>query len=73
MPNTEVTSARGANLNDAELALVDVYNLLGKTLEDSADELEPFEQRNALKALAALWQVMNGLDLDPGQLYDLGA
>ena len=73
MPNTGVTPARGANLNDAELALVEVYNLLGKTLEDSADKLEPFEQRNALKALAALWQVMNGLDLDPGQLYDLGA
>ena len=73
MPNIWVTPARGANLNDAELALVDVYNLLGRTLEDSADELEPFEQRNALKALAALWQVMNGLDLDPGQLYDLGA
>jgi hypothetical protein len=73
MPSTGVTPTRRANLNDAELALVDVYNLLGKTLEDSADELEPFEQRNSLKALAALWQVMNGLDLDPGQLYDLGA
>ena len=73
MPNTWVTPARGANLTDAELALVDVYNLLGRTVEDSADELEPFEQRNALKALAALWQVMNGLDLDPGQLYDVGA
>ena len=29
--------------------------------------------RNATKALAALWQVMNGLDMDPGQLYDVGA
>jgi hypothetical protein len=26
-----------------------------------------------LKALAALWLVMNGLDMDPGQLYDAGA
>ena len=73
MPNTWVTPSPQADLNDAELAIVDVYNLLGRTLQDSAAELEPFEQRNALKALAALWQVMNGLDLDPGQLYDLGA
>ncbi len=29
--------------------------------------------RNGLKALAALWQVMNGLDMDPRQLYDVGA
>ena len=25
------------------------------------------------KALAALWQVANGLDRDPGQVYELGA
>ena len=37
------------------------------------DELPPFARRNAMKALAALWQVMNGLDMDPGQVYDLGA
>jgi hypothetical protein len=33
----------------------------------------PFATRNGLKALAALWQVMNGLDMDPGHVYDLGA
>jgi hypothetical protein len=37
------------------------------------DQLSPFEERNAIKAFAALWQVMNGLDMDPGQVYDLGA
>jgi hypothetical protein len=37
------------------------------------DELAPYEERNATKAFAALWQVMNGLDMDPGQVYDLGA
>jgi hypothetical protein len=37
------------------------------------DELPPFALRNATKSLAALWQVMNGLDMDPGQLYDVGA
>jgi len=60
-------------LNDAELALVEAYNTLAKTLDESGDDLEPFERRNALKAVAALWQVMNGLDLDPGHLYDIGA
>ncbi|MGH2789910.1 MAG: hypothetical protein ACRDJ0_02860 [Actinomycetota bacterium] len=73
MPKTWITPPPQANLNRAQMALVEAYNTLAGTLEDSADDLEPFEQRNALKALAALWQVMNGLDLDPGQLYDLGA
>jgi hypothetical protein len=42
-------------------------------LQEHRGDLAPFEERNALKALAALWQVANGLDLDPGQLYDVGA
>ena len=71
MPKTWIAPPKG--LNDAEVALVDAYNTLVKTLEESGDDLEPFERHNALKAVAALWQVMNGLDLDPGQLYDIGA
>ncbi|MGH2752769.1 MAG: hypothetical protein ACRDK3_18155 [Actinomycetota bacterium] len=71
MPKTWIVPPTG--LNDAELTLVEAYNTLVKTLDESGDDLEPFERRNALKAVAALWQVMNGLDLDPGQLYDLGA
>jgi hypothetical protein len=43
-----------------------------RILKDGKD-LAPFERRNALKAVAALWQVVNGLDLEPGQIYDLGA
>jgi len=35
--------------------------------------LPPFPRQNATKALAAMWQVMNGLDMDPDHLYDLGA
>jgi hypothetical protein len=38
-----------------------------------SNDLAPFERRNALKAVAALWQVANGLDMDPGQIYDIGA
>jgi hypothetical protein len=63
----------GSSLNEAERALVDCYNGLVEVLRDRADDLEPFERRNALKATAALWQVVNGLDLDPGHPYDIGA
>jgi hypothetical protein len=63
----------GTELNEAQRKLVDAYRLLSNVLMGHRDELAPFEERNATKALAALWQVMNGLDLDPGQVYDLGA
>lgn len=60
-------------LNTGQRALVDVYESLRRALAEHGDELAPMEERNALKALAALWQVANNLDRDPGQLYDLGA
>ena len=49
-----------------------LINFNVRVLKDGKD-LAPFERRNALKAVAALWQVVNGLDLDPGQLYEIGA
>jgi hypothetical protein len=61
------------DLDEAERALAEVYERLKGALEEHREELAPYQERNALKALAALWQVANGLDLDPGQLYDLGA
>jgi hypothetical protein len=61
------------DLNEGERMLVDCYQGLVTVLRDHRDDLAPFAERNALKALAALWQVANGLDQDPGQLYDLGA
>ena len=60
-------------LNEGERGLADCYQSLVTTLRDNRDDLAPFAERNALKAAAALWQVMNGLDQDPGQLYELGA
>ncbi len=60
-------------LNDAERAVVDCYRSLSRILEEQRDQLPPFAERNAIKALAALWQVANGLDQDPGQIYHLGA
>ncbi len=44
---------------DAEtLALA---NAIEAVLEEHGEELPPFARRNAVKALAALWQVANGL------------
>ncbi len=60
-------------IGEGEAALLETYERLRAILAEHGEELPPFAQRNAVKALAALWQVMNGLDLDPGQVYDLGA
>lgn len=61
-----------ADLSPAQRELVDCYERLVKLLAEQRDELAPFEERNAAKATAALWQVVNGLDLDPGHLYHVG-
>ena len=65
-------NAMGFELTAAERTLVESYQSLVRLLKETKD-LAPFERRNALKAVAALWQVVNGLDLDPGNLYDIGA
>ena len=61
----------GVELTESERTLVETYQGLVKVLKDDKD-LAPFERRNAMKAVAALWQVVNGLDLDPGNLYEIG-
>jgi hypothetical protein len=68
-----VKNVLGEELTGAQAALMECYEKLAQTLAERRDELAPYEERNALKALAALWQVANGLDMDPGQLYHLGA
>jgi hypothetical protein len=70
---TGMQNHMGVELTEAECRLVDCYRQLARVVEMYPDELAPFEHRNALKALATLWQVLNGLDMDPGQLYDVGA
>jgi hypothetical protein len=65
-------NAMGVELSESERTLVECYQGLVRLLKDGKD-LAPFERRNALKAVAALWQVINGLDLDPGHLYEIGA
>lgn len=66
-------NAIGQELNDAQTALIECYDHLAQVLAAHGDQLEPYEERNALKALAALWQIQNGLDMDRGHLYGLGA
>ena len=63
----------GDTLTPQQTELVDCYERLVALLRANRGQLAPFEERNALKAIAALWQVMNGLDMDPGQLDDIGA
>ena len=64
-------NALGVELSESERTLVESYLGLVRVLKDGKD-LAPFERRNAMKAVAALWQVVNGLDLDPGNLYEIG-
>lgn len=66
-------NAMGVELTPAEASLVGCYEKLATTLREHGDELPPFARANATKALAALWQVANDLDVEPGQLYDVGA
>lgn len=66
-------NAIGQELNPAQVELMNCYDALARLLGDKDADLAPFERRNALKAFAALWQVANGLDMDRGQVYHLGA
>lgn len=66
-------NAMEVELTAAESDLVECYDRLARILGDDASELAPFQRQNALKALSALWQVANGLDMDRGQVYHLGA
>ena len=60
-------------MSEGEKALLDCYRDLRRILEAHRGALPPFAERNALKALACLWQIANDLDAEPGQLYELGA
>jgi hypothetical protein len=64
-------NAMGVELSDSERTLAESYQGLVRVLKDGKD-LAPFERRNTMKAVAALWQVVNGLDLEPGNLYEIG-
>jgi hypothetical protein len=68
-----VKNSLGTEIDGAAAELVCVYESLCRLVGERADELAPYQARNALKALACLWQIVNGLDLEPEQLYHVGA
>jgi hypothetical protein len=67
MTNTDLL---GKPLTEQEQELLNVYEALKKLAAQS--ELPPCAARNVRKALAAMWQVTNDLDLQFEQLYDVG-
>ena len=62
-----------AELSAGEQAIVDCYETLKAVLLEHREELPPYAERNAIKALAALWQVVNGAGLEPGHIPETGA
>ena len=60
----------GRTLTDTEAELARVYREL-KALAIRED-LPPCAERNVKKALACMWQVVNDLDVEFEQLYELG-
>lgn len=60
----------GRPISDREAQLLQVYRSL-KELAGQEDH-PPCVERNVKKALACLWQVVNDLDLEYEQLYDVG-
>jgi hypothetical protein len=61
----------GRQLTETEAQLARIYGEL-KALAGRND-LPPCAEHNVKKALACMWQVVNDLDLEFEQLYDVGA
>lgn len=64
------TDLLGRPISDTEAQLARIYADL-KAMA-AREDLPPCAERNVKKALACLWQVMNDLDLEFEQLYELG-
>jgi hypothetical protein len=60
----------GTALSEDERELLAAYEALKRLAAN--DELPPCAARNVRKALAAMWQATNDLDLQFEQLYDVG-
>jgi hypothetical protein len=60
----------GRPMSDTEKELARLYRDL-KALA-AREDLPPCAERNVKKALACMWQVVNDLNLEFEQLYDLG-
>lgn len=64
------TDLLGYPLNEQEQALINAYEAL-KQLATRSD-LPNCSRQNVRKALAAMWQATNDLDLQFEQLYEVG-
>ena len=64
------TDLLGRPLTETEADLVRIYTDL--KMMAARGDLPPCAERNVKKALACMWQVMNDLNLEFEQLYDLG-
>ena len=60
----------GRPIADTDAKLLEIYREL-KTLAARSD-LPPCAERNVKKALACMWQVVNDLNIEFEQLYELG-
>jgi hypothetical protein len=60
----------GRPISDSDAKLLEIYGEL-KALAARTD-LPPCTERNVKKALACMWQVVNDLNLEFEQLYDVG-
>jgi hypothetical protein len=64
------TDLLGRPISETDAQLAQIYGDL-KALA-AREDLPPCVERNVKKALASMWQVMNDLDLEFEQLYDVG-
>lgn len=60
----------GQPVSESDTRFLEIYREL-KTLAARTD-LPPCAERNVKKALACMWQVVNDLNLEFEQLYDVG-
>ena len=60
----------GRSLTETETDLARIYADLKRMA--AREDLPPCAERNVKKALACMWQVVNDLDLEFEQLYDVG-
>ena len=67
---TTETDMLGTALSEDERELLAAYEALKRLATN--DDLPPCAARNVKKALAAMWQATNDLDLQFEQLYDVG-
>jgi hypothetical protein len=70
MMNQTDSDIIGNPLTAQERELLEVYNALKKLA--AQDDLPPCAARNVRRALSAMWQATNDLDLQFEQLYDVG-